>query len=183
MTRNDLTPVRRAARATSFIAAAAIALSVAFGTSGTAFAANSGEDNITVNGSILSTITLTLPQNAIAFGNLTPNNSTTPVSGVTGLENPTVGTLYTYTTGGDVSVQSNAAWTGTVQATLTAPSLTVSDLGLVGTGGSAFGASPLSFGSGATGVSTYHHDYSVQVDWTDTTGDFSATITYEVGNS
>lgn len=163
-------------RFVSLAAAGAIALGMITGLSSSALAA---DDSITVTGSIAPTITLTLPVETIDHGDLTPNDTGTVGSGVTGVRDVN-GANYTYTPGGQVGVQSNAAWSGTVDASLSGASLTTSDLSLVTSGGSsAFGA-PLSFGTTTTGISQDDHTYDLRIDWTDTRGEFDATITYTV---
>lgn len=170
---------RSLGKSISFGAAIAVALGLATGISSSALAA---DDNITVTGSIASTITLELPVKTIAFGVLTPNNLPAAGAGITAATD-TNGTSYVYDVTGSVKVRSNAAWSGNVVATMTAPSLTTSDLSLVsGSTSSAFGG-PVAFGTGIAGDSSYAHDYGLRVDWTDTTGAFSATIVYTVTNA
>lgn len=181
MTSSDLVLGHFAHKVTSILTTTALALGLTFGLAGTSLAADAADDDITVSGSIVPTITLTLPQTTIDYGELTPNNTGSPATGVTGVYDGTTGSTYTYNGGNSVSVRSNAAWSGQVEATLTAPSLLVSDLSLVDGTSRAFGSS-LAFGNSLTGVSTYDHDYAIRVDWADTTGSFSASITYTVSN-
>ena len=158
----------------------AVALGLASGLVSNASAATGG---IAITGAVAPTITLTLPTPAVAFGSLTPDNTGTRSSGVTGIYDGSAGSTYTYAVAGDVMVRSNKAWTGSIAATNFAgpAGVAAGDLRVVATtGGGSLGA-PLDF-SGPKKDNAYHHDYSVRVDWTDDTGSFTTTITYTVSN-
>ncbi|MFN0073500.1 MAG: hypothetical protein ACKVVP_18620 [Chloroflexota bacterium] len=159
----------------------------------------SGSGTVTVTGTNNAVITITITDTTAAYGtSLQPDGSGTggEISSVTG-SSGNQGAYYIWTPSSvpNVSVKSNAAWSGTVDASAnggTSTSMSIASGVLrwctAVPGGYAAAAACTSFAttaqswvaSGALGTNTYTHYYGLRVDWNDTIGTFSSTVTYSV---